>query len=378
MKRTLAPAALALLALSAFPVLAADAPPAAAPVPGLPLWAYPVPPPNPGRGQTKAGPAAPANPAAATPAPSATPAAPATASAETPATKAAGPAASTKKAAANTEPVRVPNSSITMTRAQLRARGPEVPDWHPDDHPAMPDIVKKGREPQVWACGYCHLPNGAGRPENSSVAGLPAAYIKQQVLAFKNGQRNGSEPRRGSQNNMLLVAKDVSEEEIEIAAKYFAALKPEKFLTVVETDTVPKTIIAGGILAKAPGGGTEPIGNRIVEVPDSLERFEDRDSRIPYEVYVPPGSIKRGTDLASTGNAGKTLQCFLCHGQGLKGMGDVPRLAGRSPSYLMRQLFDVKHGTRSGPSTDAMKIVVQNLTTDDMLDLSAYMASLPP
>lgn len=344
-KLTPAFGALFLLLPFALSASAADAP---VPIPGLPEWAYPVPPPAPPRSQTKAA----ADPAA---------------------------AANAKAAAAAraTETLRMPGTDVTMTRAQLR-RGVDVPDWHPNEHPAMPDIVKKGREPQVWACGYCHLPSGAGRPENSSVAGLPANYIKQQVLAFKHGERNGSEPRRGSQNNMLAVAKEVSEEEIEIAAKYFAALKPEKFFEVVEADTVPKTMVAGGILAKDPQGGTEPLGNRIVEMPVELERFENRDSRVPYEVYVPRGSVARGAALANTGGSGKTQQCFICHGPELKGLGDVPRLAGRSPSYLMRQLFDVKHGTRHGPSTALMKLVVGNLSTDDMLDLSAYMASLPP
>ena len=258
-----------------------------------------------------------------------------------------------------------------------RAKGP-VPDWHPGDHPEMPEIVKMGREPQVWACGYCHTPTGAGRPENASIAGLPANYIKQQVLAFKNGERPGSEPKRGPQNNMILLVKDISDAEIGQAAAYFSSLKPQTFMKVVEAETVPKTIVVGAILAKAPGGGTEPIGNRIIEVPEELERFENRDARTPYEVYVPVGSLKRGAELANTGGGGKTQQCFICHGPGLKGMADIPRLAGRSPSYLMRQLYDVKNGGRTGASTALMKIVVANLDNDDMLALSAYIASLEP
>lgn len=291
----------------------------------------------------------------------------------------AAPGTAAPKAAPRPEgpPVRVPGSDITMTRQQLRAHGPVVPDWHPDEHPPMPDIVSKGREPQVWACAYCHLPNGAGRPENASIAGLSSNYIKQQVLAFKNGERPGSHPARGPQNNMILVGQGSTEADLEPAAAYFAALKPLSFMKVVEAETVPKTIVHGAILAKAPGGGTEPIGNRIIEVPESLERFENRDSRTPYEVYVPMGSLKRGEALVTTGG-GKTQMCATCHGPQLKGLVDVPRIVGRSPSYMMRQLFDVKNGTRTGPSTLLMKVVVANLSTDDMLDISAYLASLEP
>jgi cytochrome c553 len=275
-------------------------------------------------------------------------------------------------------PPQVPNSTVALTRDELRAHSTVVPDWHPDEHPAMPDIVNRGREPQVWACAYCHLPNGAGRPENASIAGLSANYIKQQVLAFKNGERPGAEPKRGPQNNMILVGKNATDEDVAPAAAYFAALKPQSFIKVIESEVVPKTIVAGSILAKAPEGGTEPIGNRIIEIPEELERFENRDSRTPYEVYVPVGSLRKGEALVMTGGGGKTQQCTLCHGPELKGLADVPRLAGRSPSYLMRQLYDVQNGTRTGASTALMKVVVANLTADDMLAVVAYLASREP
>lgn len=271
----------------------------------------------------------------------------------------------------------VPDSTVALTRQQLAAHGPAIPDWHPEEHPAMPDIVAKGREPQVFACGYCHLPTGAGRPENSSIAGLTAAYIKQQVLGFKNGERPGSDPKRGPQNNMIAVAKAVTDAEIDLAAAYFASIKPVSYLKVVETETVPKTFVAGGILAKSPGGGTEPIGHRIIEVPEELERFELRDSRTPYVAYVPVGSLKKGAELVATGG-GKTVQCAICHGPELKGLADIPRLAGRSPSYLMRQLYDLRNGTRTGAASVLMKATVMNLSDDDMIAIVAYLASREP
>jgi cytochrome c553 len=275
------------------------------------------------------------------------------------------------------QPQRVPDSTVALTRTQIAAIATQVPDWHPNEHPAMPVIVGNGRAPQVFACGYCHLPNGAGRPENASLAGLTVAYIKQQMLAFRNGERPGSEPARLPQTIMVALAKNATDAEIAEAAAYFAALKPASFVKVVEAATVPKTVVAGWMLTRAPGTDMEPIGNRIIEIAEDFERFEKRDSRTPYIAYVPVGSLKRGADLVATGG-GKTLPCSACHGPQLHGQVDIPRLAGRSPGYLMRQLYDLQHGTRKGQSTELMQLVVANLTEEDRVALAAYLASLVP
>jgi cytochrome c553 len=274
-------------------------------------------------------------------------------------------------------PRHVPNSTVALTEAQFAAHVTAVPDWHPDEHPAMPAIASVGREPKVWACAYCHLPNGAGRPENASLSGLTPAYFRQQLYDFKRGNRRGSEPKRAPQNFMIALAAAVTDEEIAQAAAYFASLKPESFVRVIETDTVPKSYVAGAMLARLPGGGTEPLGNRIIEMPEELGRAENRDSRTPYVAYVPVGSIIKGAFLVNTGSDGKTQQCSICHGTDLRGLGDIPRLAGRSPSYLMRQLYDFKAGTRTGAS-GLMKAVVANITQDDMIAIVAYLSSRSP
>jgi cytochrome c553 len=272
----------------------------------------------------------------------------------------------------------VPNSAVALTRTQIAAIGGEVPDWHPDEHPPMPAIVAKGRAPQVYACGYCHLPSGAGRPENASLAGLTPAYIEQQMRAFRNGDRPGSEPGRLPQTVMIAVAKAATEAEIAEAAVYFASLKPASFIRVVETSSVPKTVVAGWTLTTAPDGGSEPMGNRIIEMPEDFERFELRDSRTPYVAYVPVGSIARGARLVATGGDGKTVQCAGCHGPELKGLTNAPRLTGRSPSYLIRQLYDFRNGTRKGETAKLMEPVVANLTDEDLVALAAYLASREP
>ena len=61
------------------------------------------------------------------------------------------------------------------------------------------------------------------------------------------------------------------------------------------------------------------------------------------------------------------------------GVGDVPPIAGRSPSYIVRQIFDIQQGTRKGAGMDLMRIVVAKLTPEDMAAIAAYVASkFPP
>lgn len=278
-------------------------------------------------------------------------------------------------ALASDKPQRVPGSAARFTQREIAAIADQPPDWHPDEHPAMPGIVGRSREPRVYACAYCHLPNGAGRPENASLAGLSANYIKAQLFAFREGQRLGSEPGRAPQNNMIALARQLTDSEIEASASYFASLPSVSFIKVIESPTVPRTVVAGWMLKKAPGNSTEPIGSRIVELAEDVARFENRDSRTPYVAYVPTGSLARGADLVTTGGAGRTLPCAACHGAELQGLADVPRITGRSPSYLFRQLYDLRGATRTGAASELMKPVVANLTDADMVAIAAYLTS---
>ncbi len=277
----------------------------------------------------------------------------------------------------DTEPHRLPGSSVALTTAQIRDLF-NPPDWYPDDHPPMPEIVAHGRRPEVRACGYCHLPNGQGRPENAALAGLPAGYIVQQMADYRNGLRKSSEPAMGPPAAMLALGLAATDAEAQSAAAYFASIQFRPWIRVVETNTVPVTRAQGGMLIVVQPPATEPIGQRIIETPENLERTELRDSKSGFIAYVPPGSIQKGRDLATTGGNGKTIQCSICHGAGLKGLGNVPPLAGRSPSYLARQLWDIKTGNRNGPWTQLMKEAVAKLTVDDIVQLAAYTASLQP
>jgi cytochrome c553 len=273
-------------------------------------------------------------------------------------------------------PRRVPGSSASFTLTQIRDLY-SAPDWHPDDHPAMPGVVGTGSKPGVFACAYCHLPNALGRPENSSLAGLPAEYIVQQVQEFRSGARRSSEPDSLPVNLMIAVAKAVDDEALRTAAAYFSQLKPRPWIRVVETDSVPRTHVAGWMLVANEPPEMEPIGTRIIEVPEDLERTELRDSQSGFIAYVPTGSIARGEALVTQGR-GSALACGGCHGADLRGLGPVPALAGRSPSYIVRQLYDIKHGTRRGAWTPLMAGVAAPLSIADMVDIAAYTASRAP
>jgi cytochrome c553 len=271
----------------------------------------------------------------------------------------------------------VPDSTAAYNVGQLRDLF-SAPDWHPEDHAPMPDVVMHGRKPGVYACGVCHRADGPGGPENSSVAGLPAAYIIQQMADFKSGARKTSVPQRAPPQAMTSLAKAATDDEVAAAAAYFSALKPKQLIRVIETNTVPKSYVAGWFLAAVNTGEMEPIGQRIIEVPEDLEQFEHRDTHSRFIAYVPVGSVQAGQTFAVTGRGDKTIQCRTCHGPELKGVGAIPGIAGRSPSYIFRQLYDFRQGTRTGISSALMKHTVANLTDDDMLSLAAYTASLPP
>ena len=281
-------------------------------------------------------------------------------------------------AAPDTSPKQLPGSTLTFTRQQI-SDGFGPADWFPGDHPNMPEIVAHGKRPDVRACGLCHYPNGKGRQENAGVSGLPVSYFIQTMNDFKDGVRKSSESRKANTNLMIQYAKTMTPEEIKEAAVYFGAMPWTPWVRVVETSTVPKMVSRGGIWIPVEGGEKEPIGTRIVETPENPERTEIlRDPRSGFIAYAPVGSIKKGEALAKTGGSGKTEACGACHGADLKGLGPVPGIAGRSPSYLVRQMYDMQTGARHGEWAELMKPVVAKLGDEDLVNIAAYVSSLLP
>jgi len=227
----------------------------------------------------------------------------------------------------------------------------------------------------VRACGSCHYPNGKGRPSNGSVSDLPVAYFLQAIQDFRHGVRTSAEPRKTNLGLMIGIAKAISPEDAQAAAEYFAAITRTPWIRVVESATAPKTHIEGFIQYAIPGGSTEPLGMRIVETPENVEQTEPlRNPRSGFVAYAPVGSIRKGEALVMTGG-GRTVACGICHGADLKGLGNVPGIAGRSPSYLVRQMYDMQAGARRGPGAALMKPVVEKLTNDDYVAIAAYVSS---
>jgi cytochrome c553 len=266
--------------------------------------------------------------------------------------------------------VRAPGSAREYDATKIAGTA-TPPDWFPDEHPAAPRAVIGGTGIR-FACGACHLMSGQGHPEAADIAGQPAEYLIRQMTYYKTGARQ-DDARMGP------IAKATSDEDVRQAAEYFAALKPAAWVKVIETATPPKTFIAtaGRHRQLHPDGGTEPIGRRILEIPADPFRTEIRDPHSGFIAYVPPGSIARGEALVKGGASGKTVQCALCHGEALAGLGEVPRLAGLQPLYVARQLFDMRFGSSAGKAAASMKPVVANLSEDDIIAISSYLGSLP-
>jgi cytochrome c553 len=275
-------------------------------------------------------------------------------------------------------PRHVPNSSLSFTRNAVLKHN-DVIDWHPDNHPPAPAIVMNGRKPQPAACAFCHLPNGIGQPENAPLAGLPVKYFIRQVQDFRSGARKSADMRMASYHGMAeVIAPRIHNDELADAARYYAGFPLRRYLKVIETDTVPKTKSIGYTLLPVPEGGTEPIGQRIIETPQDVERFHLNDSDATTLIYVPVGSIARGRLLVTTGGNGKVPPCSTCHGAQLQGTDDIPPLAGRGPSNLVRQLYNFRVRARATSHAQLMYPVVANLTDRDIVDTVAYLSSLPP
>jgi len=267
-------------------------------------------------------------------------------------------------------PKSIPGSPKTYTPEQIEDLL-NPPDWFPDAHPPAPPIVQKGHGAAL-ACGACHLMNGLGHPESADLTGFTAAYIAQQMADFKSGARR-------DYARMNAIAKETSTEEDRQAAEWFASLKPARSTRVIEAAMVPQTFVGPGRMRFVqPGGSMEPIGVRIITVPEDQTRARLRDPNSGFIAYVPVGAVARGKALVETGGAGKTIACSICHGEGLKGLGNVPRLAGLHPIVIARQLYLFKDGRRNGVDAQLMKKPAAQLTDEDIVSISAYLSSLAP
>lgn len=295
-------------------------------------------------------------------------------------------------------PMRVPGSNVTclndtFDRPNDGARDGELDicDWYPEDRgfTPIPSIVSRGRKvffnadgswagkEGIRACGQCHLSTGAGRNENSQPGGHSKAYILQQIEDFRRGLRNSADPEKDNTPRMMSYAKLMTREEINQAADFFSS-QPyppkglEQYVKVIETDTVPVARSNGGMFNVVYGAGEEPIGDRIIEIPQDAVRTGLRDGKSGFIAYAPPGSMAKGQALVAK------ARCELCHGPELNGTAIAPTIAGRAASYLARELYDFQAGTRHGKLSVLMRPVVADFTTADIRNIVSYVANIAP
>ena len=274
----------------------------------------------------------------------------------------------------------IPGTGKGFTVAEITS--PYRPaDWYPEDHPPMPDIVAHGKEATRFrACAICHYPNGQGLMQNGPVAGLRIDYFLRQLDDFASGKRKSADVNKANAFEMAAMARNLTPEEARASAEYFASMPFKRWIRVVESATVPRfTATVNGLFLKADGNDTESIGRRLVEMPeDTYQANMLRNPRVGMVAYAPPGSIKAGETLVTTGGNGKTQACGTCHGPDMRGTAIAPPLAGRHPGYMARQLYDFQQGSRNGDMAVMMKPTVEKLTEDDLLAIVAYLASLEP
>jgi cytochrome c553 len=216
--------------------------------------------------------------------------------------------------------------------------------------------------------------------QNGPVAGLPVDYFLRQIEEFANGRRKSADINKANAFEMAAMARNLTPAEARAAAEYFGSMPFKPWVRVIESETVPQfTATVNGLFLKAEGTATEPLGRRIVEMPeDSYQTNMLRNPRSGLVAYAPVGSVKAGELLATTGGDGRTQACGTCHGADMRGTAVAPPLAGRQPGYMARQLYDFQKGTRNGAMASLMKPSVEKLTSDDLINLSAYLASLKP
>lgn len=271
------------------------------------------------------------------------------------------------------EIIRVSDSPLTFRYKDLFGPDSGATDWFPDSHPPLPPIVAHGTVPGTESCGGCHTVNGEGVPATAALAGLSRAYMLEQIDAFRRGLRGAHEPE--SATFMTSEVKRVGNHDIAQAVDYFSHLTFKPNARVVETASVPRTHWHDYVLEAEPGGRREPIGQRIIEVPVHPADYEHYDTHAGFIAYVPPGSVRRGARLANLGS-GSVLACASCHGDRLQGMGTAPPLAGRSPTYIARQLLLFATGQRDSPNAAPMRHEAEQLTLKEAISAAAYAASL--
>jgi cytochrome c553 len=174
---------------------------------------------------------------------------------------------------------------------------------------------------RVLACASCHGDKGQGTNDDyfPRLAGKPAGYLYNQLVAFRDGRR-----KYPPMNYLLEFLPDPY---LKAMADYFASEQPP--FPPPATPVVSATIVA------------------------------------------------RGEMLATKGDPAHEIPaCANCHGPSFTGMEPaIPGLLGLRTSYISAQLGAWRYGTRTAAAPDCMQIVAGHLTEDDVKALAAWLSS---
>jgi cytochrome c553 len=178
-------------------------------------------------------------------------------------------------------------------------------------------------EARVQGCVTCHGHSGQGTNNGyfPRIAGKPAGYLYNQLVAFRDGTR-----RYPPMNYLVAYLPDAYLHEI---AEHFAKQRP-------------------------PFAASEAAN-------------------------VAPDVLVRGRALVTGGDAGKGIPaCVACHGAGLTGMEPgIPGLVGLRPTYVVAQLTRWKVGERHAAEPDCMKRVATRLADSDITAVAAWLSQQP-
>ncbi len=167
-------------------------------------------------------------------------------------------------------------------------------------------------------------------------------------------------------------------QEIDASAKYFAQQKLRRRVYVIESLRIPRAERAAWIYEEV--GGTEDLEDRLLEVTNELVRHERRDDRLEYIGLCATRQHQPRQAPRGHGRWLARLRPVLppAISPNLKGTDKIPPIAGRSPTYLLRQMLAFRNAARAGEAAQQMKPVVEKLTLNEMIDVSAYLGSLYP
>ena len=179
-------------------------------------------------------------------------------------------------------------------------------------------------EARVQGCVTCHGQSGQGTQNGyfPRIAGKPAGYLYNQLVAFRDGTRKYP------------------------PMNYLVAYLPDSYLKEM----------AGHFAAQRPAFATK-------ETPTA-------DAK----------AIERGRAIATAGDKSRQIPpCISCHGAGLTGMEPgIPGLVGLRAAYIAAQLTRWRVGDRRAAEPDCMKRIATRLSESDVAAVAAWLATQDP